>query len=284
MKKPLLVATLLAAILILLAWGRVAGLVPGDTAADTGPAGRLRVTGSGTMAPLVEAMARRFEALHPRVRIEVLAGGTARGLSDLRQGTADVGMVSRPLGADEQDLRGLAIARDGVALVVHRDNPVTALNHAQVVGIYSGQLRNWNEVGGHDAPILRVAAAPGRSSTELFARHFGLPPARFRVELTEGENAARLRVLREHPNAVLYMSIGEAERSLQAGAPLRLLPDDGVPATSRNVARGEYPLARPLMLVTGPAPGALARAFIELCASSLVTDLVLALDFVPFPQ
>jgi phosphate transport system substrate-binding protein len=80
------------------------------------------------------------------------------------------------------------------------------------------------------------------------------------------------------------MSIGAAEHSLQAGAPLRLLPDDGVPATSGNVARGEYPLARPLMLVTGPAPGALARAFIEFCASSLVTDLVLAHDFVPYPD
>lgn len=280
MKKPLFAAIWVGAILTLLSSCRVAGLMPAAPAAAEPQ--WLRVAGSGTMAPLVEAMARRFEELHPQVRIEVLGGGTARGLNALRQIEADIAMVSRTLAADEQQLRALPIARDGVAVVVHRDNPVRALSHAQVAGIFSGRLRNWKEVGGADAAIVRVVAEPGRSSTELLSRHFGLPPASLRADLTEGENPARLQLLQEHPGAVLYMSVGEAERSLQAGVPLRLLPDEGVPASSRNVARGDYTLTRPLMLVTASAPSALTRAFTKFCASAQVTDLILAHDFVPY--
>jgi phosphate transport system substrate-binding protein len=257
--------------------------VPAQThvAADAAT-GHLLITGSSTTAPLVSAIARRFQAQHPGVSIEVQAGGSGRGLADARQGKADIGMVSRALGEAEKDLVGLPIARDGVAVVVHRDNPVRSLSDAQVVGIYTGKLTNWKQVGGRAAPILTAVAEEKRSSTELFDHYFHLTRDAIKAQRTVGDNALRIKLLAENPDAILYMSVGEAERSALAGVPIRPLPAGGVAATSRNIRNGNFPISRPLTLVTRGEPSGLTKVFIEYCVSSQVTDLVIAHDFVPY--
>lgn len=245
-------------------------------------AGALLITGSSTMAPLVAAMAERFRAIHPGVRIDVQTGGSGRGIADVRARKADIGMASRALGAVDADLHGLPVARDGVAIVVHKDNPVRALGASEVVGIYTGRLTRWKQLGGRDAAIVVAAADAGRGSSELFAQYFRLARSELRLQRTVGDNAERMRLLVEQPDAIVYMSVGEAERSVQAGAPLRPLPVAGVAATSRNILTGNYPIARPLSLVTRGRPSGLAAAFIDFCVSSQVTDLVVAHDFVPY--
>ena len=67
-----------------------------------GLAGRLVITGSSTVAPLAGELAKQFELLHPGVRIDVQSGGSSRGITDARRGTADIGMVSRAPKAGEQ--------------------------------------------------------------------------------------------------------------------------------------------------------------------------------------
>src|ERR1700730_5106336 len=99
--------------------------------------GKIRFAGSSTMAPLVEALGKRFQKLHPEVAIEVATGGSSRGIQDVREGSCNIGMAGRSLKDDERDLLGFPIARDGVCLIVHKDNPVKSLSSEQVVGIYT---------------------------------------------------------------------------------------------------------------------------------------------------
>src|SRR5690554_2512410 len=84
--------------------------------------GRLTLTGSSTVAPLVTEIAKRFEQRHPGVRIDVQTGGTGKGIADVRRGVADIAMASRPLASDEADLTAHRIAADGVGLIVHKSN------------------------------------------------------------------------------------------------------------------------------------------------------------------
>lgn len=277
MKKLLLLAAVLLTGLLLFTRHGAGGAQPRPAPAV------LVVSGSNTMAPLVQAMARRFEQQHAGVRVDVGDSNSGRGLADVRAGQAQVAMVSRMLRGDEQDLHYLPIARDGLALVVHADNPVTSLSHAQVAAIYSGRVTNWKPLGGRDEPILSIAPASGEhGSPALVAGHFKLPLAQLQARHTAGGNAERLQAVQAHRNAIAFVSVGEAERSRQAGAALRLLADEDIAATSRNVARGDYPLVRPLALVTRGQPGALPQAFIAFCASSQVTDLIVAHGFVPY--
>lgn len=103
----------------------------------------LSISGSSTIAPLMAEIGQRFEARHPGVRVDVQSGGTSRGIQDVRGGLAALGMVSRALNADEHDLTAHAIARDGIALIVHADNPLKDIGSAQVVGLYTGRLSDW---------------------------------------------------------------------------------------------------------------------------------------------
>lgn len=242
---------------------------------------RLVLTGSSTVAPLALEIARRFEAQHPAVRIDVQTGGSSRGIADARRGLAHVGMVSRALKPDETDLHAFTIARDGICLIVHRDNPIKELSDEQVAAVYRGTVANWSAVGGRDAPITVVHKAEGRSTLELFLDHFQLKNTDVRADVVIGDNEQGIKTVAGNPHAIGYVSIGTAEYDAQQGIPIKLLPIGAVAASVRNVADGSFPLSRPLNLVTPEEPAGLARAFIEFAQSEAVHDLIREQYFVP---
>ena len=249
--------------------------------ADRGERRTLVLTGSSTVAPLASELGKRFESLHPDVRVNVQTGGSSRGIADARQGMADIGMVSRGLKQGEEDLLAFTIARDGVCLITHRDNPVSALSDAQVVGIYTGRIANWSELGGPDAPITVVNKAEGRSTLELFLHHFNLKNSDIRPDVVVGDNEQGIKTVAGNPHAIGYVSIGTAEYDAAHGIPIRLLPIAGVGASIESVRDGTFPISRPLNLVTRAQPEGLAAEFLEFARSAEVHDIVKAQFFVP---
>ena len=249
---------------------------PGDAAPR-----KLTLTGSSTIAPLAGELGKRFETLHPGVRVDVQSGGSSRGVSDARSGLADIGMASRALNPDEKDLLSFPIARDGICVIVHKDNPVAALTDAQVIAIYTGKLTRWREVGGRDAPITVVNKAEGRSTLELFLHHFKLKNSDIQAQVVIGDNEQGVKTVAGNPDSIGYVSIGTAEYDSSKGVPIRLLPVGGVAASTENVKNGSFPLARPLNLVVKKAPEGLVKEFIDFAASPGVHDLVKAQFFVP---
>lgn len=243
---------------------------------------RLQLSGSTTMAPLVGAIARRFEQSHPGIRIDVRMGGSGKGIEDVKAHVVDLGMVSRPLLGTEQDLYNVPFARDGVAVIVHSSNPVRSLSDQQLRQIYSGALRNWRQVGGNDGPIHLMAGTASAGSTGLFADYLGLAFDKFAAPRQIGPNRERIATVAADPLAIIYVSVGEAERMARNGAGVRLLAVGGVAASSTEVRSGRYPIARPLTLVSAGAPLGLARQFVEYCLSPQVNDLITEYDFVAY--
>jgi len=242
---------------------------------------RLVLTGSSTVAPLVGEIARRFETKNPAVRIDVQTGGTSRGINDTRNGTADIGMVSRALKPDETDLHAFTIALDGISIILHANNRVAALNKQQIVDIYTGKITNWKSVGGADARITVVNKAEGRSTLELFLHHLELKNSQIKPHTIIGDNPQGIKTVAGNPDAIGYVSIGAAEYEAERGVPIKLLSLDGVDATIANVRKGTFPLSRPLNLITSREPQGLARRFIEFARSLQIHDLVEVQYFVP---
>ena len=245
---------------------------------------KIVLTGASTIAPLATEIGKRFEELHPGVRVDVQTGGSSRGVNDARQGLNDIGMVSRPLKDDEKDLHGFSIAKDGVTIILHKDNPVKSLSDEQVVAIYKGKITNWKEVGGHDAKITVVNKAEGRSTLELFCQYFKLKNTEIKADSVIGDNEQGIKQVAGNRDAIGYVSIGTAEYDADHGTPIKLLPIDGVEATSENVANGKFPLSRPLLLVTKSPPEGLVKEFIEFAASDKVHDLIREQSFVPLQK
>lgn len=242
---------------------------------------KLVITGSSTMAPLVAEIGKRFETRHPGIRIDIQTGGTSRGIADVINGIADIGMASRALKSQEQHLHGSVIARDGITIILHQSNPVQELTDGQIRAIYTGGITHWNQVGGPDAPITVVNKAEGRSTLELFLDYFQVSNRDIHAHVVIGDNEQGIKTVAGNPHAIGYVSIGTAQYDATHDIPIRLLPLQHIPATIETVRESTFPLSRPLTLVTKFPPAGLIKDFIDFARSSEANDLILKQYFVP---
>jgi len=245
---------------------------------------KITITGASTIAPLALEIGKRFEQQNKGVRVDVQTGGSSRGVSDARSGLAQIGMVSRPLKPDESDLTAFPIAQDGVCMIIHKSNPVSVLSNDQIKAIYTGQVRNWKEVGGKDATITVANKAEGRSTLDLFLGYFSLKNSEIKAQAIVGDNLQDIKTVAGNPNAIGYVSIGTAEYEEQEGTPIKLLPMVGIAPTVANVREGRFPLSRPLNLVTKGTPDPLSKRFIDFAQSKEVHDLIKEQYFVPLAR
>ena len=250
--------------------------MPGHAASQ-----KIVLTGSSTIAPLAAEIGKRFEKLNPDVRVDVQSGGSSRGVSDARNGLADIGMASRTLKAKENNLKSFTIALDGIGVVLHKDNPVKTLTDRQVIDIYTGKISNWKDVGGKDARITVVNKAEGRSTLELFLHYYQLKNSDIKPQVVIGDNQQGIKTVAGNRSAIGYVSVGTAEFEAGNGTPIKLLPLNGIAASVENVRNGSFPLSRPLNLVTKTAPQGLAKRFMDFASSKAVYDLIEAQYFVP---
>ncbi|MDA8563074.1 phosphate ABC transporter substrate-binding protein [Mariniblastus sp.] len=252
---------------------------------DSGQQVKLVLSGSSTIGPLVSEIGKRYEELHPDVRIDVQTGGSSRGIRDAKDGLADIGMSSRALKDSETEGRqAWPIAMDGVCFIVNAKNSVGELTREQLTGVLKGEIQNWNQVGGADAPIEFINRAAGRSELELVSKFFDVAPSEMKADLIAGENQQGIKNVTNTPNSISYMSVGASEEAIRLESPIRMLPLSGIEASVKNVESGTFPLSRPLILVTGDAPPEAAINFIKYCQSDDVADLVRELSYVPIPK
>jgi phosphate transport system substrate-binding protein len=244
--------------------------------------GKLTITGAASLLPLVTEIARRFEKSHPGVTIDVRGGGTARGLADVRSGASDIGMVSRSLRNDERDLFAFPIARDGIAVIVNAQNNLKALNRNTLSDILTGKIANWKALGGPDAALVLALGPEGGGSSEIFAQHLKLQHAQLAAHTVIITTEDAIAFVSKKPNGLALGSIGVVERSARAGAPIKVVPYNGFPATSRTVENHLYALTRPVTLISRRAPDGLRKRFIDYALSPTLIDLQLKHGFVPY--
>ena len=243
--------------------------------------GKLTLTGSSTVAPLAAEIAKRFEAKHPEVRIDVQTGGSSRGITDALSEVADLGMASRALkpNEEEQGLVGHRLAVDGVSLIVNSENSIGGLTKQQVVQLFTGEITDWSDLGGSDAEVVVVNKAEGRATLEVFLQHFDLKNEQIQADVVVGDNQHGIKTVAGNPLAIGYVSIGAAQAEADLGTSIRLVPVDGVEPTAENVASGKFEVTRPLLIVSKGAPTGLAAAFLEYAKSPTVNDLIKAQGF-----
>ena len=130
--------------------------------------GSITLTGSTSMEKVAKALAGAFEAANDNVKVTVGGGGSGTGMTDAIDGKADVGMASRNLKDTEAaELDGTVIGIDGIAVVVNNANDVSDVTIEQLEKIYSGEIRNWSEVGGADKPIVVIGGIAPSEATVL---------------------------------------------------------------------------------------------------------------------
>lgn len=252
-----------------------------DSPATSADNFKLVISGSSTIAPLVAEIGKRFESQHPGARVDVQTGGSSRGIADIRNGLADIGMASRALSPSEQHLHGTLLAHDGIGIIVHQSNPLVSLDSEDITNIYTGKVRNWRDMGGLDAPITVITKAEGRATLELFLQYFNLTSPQINAHVVIGDNEQGIKTVAGNPQAIAYVSIGTAEYDVAQEVPIKLLSLGDIPASLAEVQAGRFPLSRPLTLVTQTTPVGKIKTFIDFATSENMHDLVKRHYFVP---
>lgn len=206
----------------------------------------IRLKGSDTLgAKLVPMLCEAYKQQHPEMKFEIAAEGTAVSLLDFLAGKTDILMASRALMAEEMkpfEKAGIALkrvdaARDAFVIAVNAENPVRELSSAQLEGLFAGDLVNWKEVGGRDAPVsLHVRnTASGVYKEFQRAAMKGRPYGKGAVKLPGGESPARM--VHKDANGITYLG------PVFAGAKgLAVVKVDGVDPLGKEAWR--YPLLR----------------------------------------
>lgn len=122
-----------------------------DDAADaymgSKPSGKIVIAGSSSVSPLMEKLIEKYKEINPNAQIELQANDSSSGMKAAIDGTCDIGMASRGLkDSEKEQLNSMEIALDGIAVIVHKENPIGNLSREQVEKIFIGEMMNWSEV------------------------------------------------------------------------------------------------------------------------------------------
>lgn len=114
--------------------------------------GKITISGSSSVTPVMQALKEEYEELNPGMVIELQQSDSTTGITAAVEGVSDIGMSSREIkdGELEGDMKSHTIARDGLAIIVNDQNPITNLTKEQVKEIYTGQVKTWSELEKED--------------------------------------------------------------------------------------------------------------------------------------
>ncbi len=255
----------------------------------------LQIKGSDTMVNLVQAWAEEFMTRKPGSFAAVTGGGSGTGFASLISGTCDIAMSSREIKAKEIalaqkkgiDPKEYKPALDGLAVVVHKDNPVHKLTLEQLADIFSGKISNWKELGGPDLHIV-VLSREVNSGTHVYFKEHVLRKndSTSKVEfapdaLLMPSSQAIADEAASNTGSIGYFGMGYANPSLRIIAVSKDAASESVVPTIETVVSGAYPISRPLFIYTNGEPQGAVKEFIDFALSPEGQEIVKKTDFVP---
>ena len=231
---------------------------------STAVTGTVATDGSTSMEKVIGALSESFMANNADATVTYNPTGSGSGITAVQEGTCDIGLSSRAL-KDEEKAAGLketVLAYDGIAIIVHPDNPVSDLTIEQIAQLYTGEITNWKDVGGNDAEVVLIGREAASGTRDGFESITGTKEkCQYRQELTSTGDV--ITAVSQNPDAIGYASLASIKDSVKA------LNVDGVTPSEATVKDGSYKVQRPFVLVTaeGKALTHVAQAFFDYATS-----------------
>ena len=241
-----------------------------ETAAGT-LSGNVATGGSTSMKNVIAALTEGFAEVEPGVTVSYDPTGSGAGITGATDKTLDIGLSSRAL-KDEEKAGGLketVLAYDGIAIIVHPDNPVSDLSIEQIAKLYTGEITNWKDVGGKDAQVVLIGREAASGTRDGFESITGTKDkCQYRQELTSTGDV--ITAVSQNPDAIGYASLASIKDTVKA------LNVDGVTPSEATVKDGSYKVQRPFVLVTveGKALSPAAQSFFDYATSPAAADII----------
>ena len=260
MKTKKVISILLAAVLAL-----------GVLAGCGSKGGSVSTDGSTSMEKVIGALGESFMVQNKGYTFTYNPTGSGSGIQAVSEGRCDIGLSSRALKDAEKEsgLKETILAYDGIAVIVSPENPVSDLTLEQIAAIYTGEITNWKDVGGNDAPIVLIGREAGSGTRDGFESITGTTDkCQYRQELTSTGDV--ITTVSQNPDAIGYASLASVKDSVKA------LKVGGVTPSEASVKDGSYVIQRPFVLVTkeGVKLSDAAQKFFDYITSAAAADVI----------
>lgn len=211
----------------------------------------IEVAGSTSVQPVAEKLVETYTASHPDAQINVQGGGSSVGIRSVNDGSADIGMSSKNVTAEDgANLVTYSLGQDGIVIAVNNQNPISDLTTEQLQSIFAGNVTNWNEVGGSDGTINVITREDGSGTLDAFESIvMGDTPIKSDAVVQSSTEGVAQSVAQD-PNAIGFISFASMSEDVKS------VNVNGVAPSEETIADGSYELQRPFLFLTnGEATG-----------------------------
>jgi len=244
---------------------------------STSNEGTVAIDGSTSMEKVIGYLSEAYMEENADVKVTYNPTGSGSGIQAVLEGRCDIGLSSRDLKDEEKlELNGTVVAIDGIAVIVNPKNPVKDLTIEQIAALYKGEVTNWSEVGGADAPVVligREAASGTRDGFESITDTEDL--CQYSQELTSTGDV--VQTVASNPNAIGYASVASVKDTV------KMIDVEGVTPATETIQNGTYKVQRNFIFVTkkNAELSKTAKAFFEFATSEAADDLIVKSGAVP---
>ncbi|MGJ7911162.1 phosphate ABC transporter substrate-binding protein [Neobacillus sp. LXY-1] len=235
--------------------------------------GTLVISGSSAMQPLVAAAAEEFMTENPKVDIQVNAGGSGTGLSQVAEGSVQIGnsdvFAEEKEGIPADQLVDHKVAVVGMTAAVNPKVGIKDIKKEDLIKVFTGKITNWKELGGKDQKIVLVNR-PDSSGTRAVFNKFALDGATPAEGITEDSSNTVKKIINETDGAIGYLAF-----SYFTDNTVTPLAIDGVEPTAENVQTGKFPVWAYEHSYTKGEPTDLAKEFLDFMMSDDIQNNLL---------
>ncbi len=246
MKEKLKKLCLILAAIVVIVNGFTACGGNADDAGNNGAAsGTVTLAGSTSMEKLANALAEGYMTANPGVTVQAEFNGSSAGVEQMLSGTVNIGNASRNL-KDSEISEGAVeniVAIDGIAVIVDNTNTVTNVTTDELVKIYTGEINNWNQLGGNDQPIVVIGREAGSGTRGAFEELLEIEDMCVYAQELDSTGTVMANVAAT-PGAIGYVSLDVLNDTVS------VLSIDGVAASEENIVAGTYSLSRLFVMAT----------------------------------
>lgn len=230
---------------------------------------KIVAVGSTALQPLVDAAKDQFTSENANYTISVQGGGSGTGLSQVADGAVDIGnsdvFAEEKSGVDATKLVDHRVAVVGMGPVVNKDVGVTNISHQQLIDIFTGKIKNWNELGGKDQEIAVINRASGSGTRATFEK-WGLDGASA-IQSQEQDSSGTVRqIVAQTPGAISYLAFSYMDDTTVA------LSLDDVKPTEENVADNSWKIWSYEHMYTNGEPNENLKKFLDFMMEPEVQD------------
>lgn len=233
--------------------------------------------GSTSMEKVMGYLSESYMSDNENVTVTYNPTGSGAGIQAVAEGRCDIGLASRNLKDDEKaNLNETVVAIDGIAVIVNNQNTIDDLTIEQIAGIYKGEITNWKELGGADAPIVLIGREAASGTRDGFESITGTEDlCKYSQELTSTGDV--VQTVSSNPNAIGYASLASV------GDTVKAVKVEGVTPTTDTIQNGEYKIQRNFVFVTRKDDklNESAQNFFDFAANGQADDLIVKAGAVP---